>query len=68
MEDIKMSRFDKVIAGLLILKKYGEDICAEHDIIYAGGDASAVSEEDVATLEALHWHVDSSCGSYAKFV
>lgn len=69
MEGIKMSRFDQVVAGLLILKKYGEEICAEHDIIYAGGgDVSVVSTEDAATLEALNWHVDSSCDSYAKFV
>ena len=63
-----MSRYDKIVAGLLILKHYGEQICAQHDVIYAGGaDLWTVSPEDAASLEALGWHIDKSCNSYARF-
>lgn len=66
--DAKMSRFDEVVAGLLILKKYGQEICAAHDIIYAGGSASGVSTEDASALDALGWHIEEDCDSYARFV
>ena len=62
------SRYVQVLDGLAILMKYGENICAEHDIIYAGGEASAVSKEDAAELDALGWHIDESNDGYARFV
>jgi hypothetical protein len=63
-----MSTIERVIAGLTILMKYDRNIAVEHDVIYAGGDPNEVSSEDAAVLEALKWHIDRSCDSYAKFV
>lgn len=62
----EISRLDKIIAGLLILKKYGEDFAAEHDIIYAGGDPADVTPEDAAVLDELGWFHDESADSYAR--
>jgi len=62
----------KVLEGLLILKKYFPegDIAAQHDEIYAGGDASEVeiSESDKKRLDDLGWFIDEEEDSWKKFV
>jgi hypothetical protein len=63
-----VASISQVIEGLKIIHKYGNDlICAEHDIIYAGGDV-IVDEEDSKKLESLGWHWDQKTDSWARFV
>ena len=68
-----MASLNQVIKGLEILSKYdskngdSHNICAEHDIIYAGPGVE-VSEEDKKILDDLGWHWDSSADSWARFV
>ncbi len=66
-----MATTRQVIEGLEILERYKDpasagEVCAEHDVIYAGHDVS-VSEEDRARLDALGWHWDSGVDSWARF-
>jgi hypothetical protein len=61
----------KVAEGLLILSGYGEaEVCAEHEIIYAGpfNDAANISAKDQMKLEELGWHIDEDSESWAHFV
>jgi hypothetical protein len=44
----------KLAQGLLILAKYSEDVCAEHDEIYAGGEVE-LTPEDESAVKALGW-------------
>lgn len=62
MTTTKLSTLDKVIAGLQILRKYGDNFCAEHDQIWAGGDDNVVTAEDAARLEELGWFKASEGG------
>ncbi len=62
-----MTTIEQVIAGLEILKKYGNAFAADHDIIY-GPCAPNISAEDAATLEELGWHVSSEFDCYVKYV
>lgn len=63
------SKVDRIIEGLQILRKYskGWDTAAAHDIFYGPGEASQVSAEDAAALDALGWHIDKDNDSYAIF-
>ena len=58
-----------IVTGLLILLKYGEkDICAEHDIIYAGHDLhEEMSDEDKETMEKAGWLWNDGLESYFHF-
>ncbi|CAB4196673.1 hypothetical protein UFOVP1290_193 [uncultured Caudovirales phage] len=60
----------EVAEGLLIFAGYGKaDVCAEHDIIYAGPISKVdISAEDQIRLEELNWHVDEENDSWAHFV
>ena len=63
---------NRVLEGLQILAKYFHDgdFCAEHDVIYAGSDASDVeiSEDDLNRLDELGWSIDEGLDSWYKFV
>lgn len=51
-----MSSIEKVIAGLQIFSKYGGDVSAEHDRIYARPRfKETISEEDSTRLAELDW-------------
>ena len=63
-----MTTLEKVRRGLEILEKTGGDICAEHDIIYAGAADAVLDEDDVFALRELGWHVDSESGGWARYV
>ncbi len=60
----------KIAEGLLIFAGYGNtDVCAEHDIIYAGPISDVnVSIEDQMKLEDLGWYIDEENNSWAHFV
>lgn len=66
-----MATTKQVVGGLEILGRYGgaddHNICAEHDIIYAG-HGCVVSDDDRAKLEELGWHWDDDIDSWARFV
>ena len=54
-----MSGIEQVIEGLKIFAKYGGDISAEHDVIYAGPSMlskSWLSQEDESKLNELDWY------------
>lgn len=58
----------KLQEGLVILAKYGDqDLCVAHDMILIGPDASVVSDEDKAALDALGWFEHDE-GGWAHFV
>ena len=61
-----------VITGLTILLRYDPqgDICAEHDVIYAGHDVdpSRMTADDLADMEKAHWKYDTDIPSWRKFV
>jgi len=62
-----MANVSEVMQGLQVISKYSDDICAEHDCIYAGPGVK-VSKDDQAKLEELGWHWDNEAGSWARFV
>lgn len=59
-----------LIEGFTIFQRYGATgIGAEHDVIYIYGiTASAVSNEDRATLKELGFSIDGSTDSYYCYV
>lgn len=61
-----MNRIQKLIRGLQIFSEQGfEDVCAEHDVIYAGPDPTSVTSEVMAELALLGWHPDvQTCSFY----
>lgn len=67
-----MAKYSEVIEGLKLFMEIEGDkhnVCAEHDIVYAGPDAAdTLTDEQRARLEALGWHIDSESGSWARFV
>ena len=68
-----MSNAERVMKGLQIFLKYDTeaDVCAEHDIIYAGVGRKVqenLSPEDQKELKNLGWHFDKESESWAKFV
>jgi hypothetical protein len=74
-----LQQYDRIIGGLQILAKYGEQsTSAEHDVIYAGPsfwqDANArcsslgyVSDEDKVALESFGWHWSYNANSWGFF-
>jgi hypothetical protein len=65
-----MATINEVLGGLQILAKYnGEkhDICAAHDIIYAGAGVEVTPEEAVE-LDKLGWFFEKEFESWARFV
>lgn len=67
-----MAKIGDVMEGLKILLKYypDGDVCAEHDIVYAGDgpdNGKKVNKEDRKTLEELGWHIDSETESWSHF-
>jgi len=62
-------RYSDFYNAFLIFGKYSDSgfVYAEHDEVYAGPDASVVSDEDKQKLEELGWHVDENNVFY-KFV
>jgi hypothetical protein len=66
--DERLTQLQRVARGLEILGRHGgDDVYAEHDVIYAGGP-SDIGADDAATLEALGWHWDDHVNSWARFV
>jgi len=66
-----MSGIEQIIEGLKIFAKYGGDVSAEHDIIYAAPNRmrdEKISEDDVKKLAELDWSRDDSIESWYKFV
>ena len=59
-----------LIAGLQIIAKYdNNNVCAEHDVIYAGHSCwEDMSEEDCNAMETNGWHWDDDVQCYALFV
>lgn len=45
-----------------------DHVACEHDIIYAGPDPTAVSEQHKARLEELGWYADHSLDCFYRFV
>lgn len=63
-------QYEQIIEGLKILQvtsKHKHDICAEHDVIWAGGDVK-VNEEEKALLLELGWHFDFDVERWSHFV
>ena len=70
MSDTKKSQLAEIAEALLIFDKYEDPwpfLSAEHDIIYAGSP-NLVSEEDVALLKELGWHIDEDNDCFSRFV
>jgi hypothetical protein len=72
MEEGVMASVKDVLAGLLILQKYGDpdrnNIDAQHDVIYAGPDIRAkFTVADRAALRKAGWFWDSEVGSWARY-
>lgn len=67
-----MATYRDVITGLEILARAeGYDkhgVCAEHDEIYAGHDATELSEQDLLALEKAGWFRDEEVGGWKRFV
>ena len=66
-----MSGLEEVIEGLKIFAKYGGDISAEHDTIYAGPNRlrdEHLSKEDEARLVELNWGFNDGLEVWYKFV
>ena len=68
-----MASISSVIEGMRILAKYlpygaAEDLGgAKHDVIYVLPPETEVSDEDVAKLTNLGWHLDEEMG-WSRFV
>jgi hypothetical protein len=62
--------YSAFVEGFGIFHKYDgyQDLSAEHDVIYAGPDPAKVSDEDVARLEELGWHIDREYDCFRHFV
>ena len=68
-----MGNAERVAKGLLIFLKYDpdSDVCAEHDIIYAGVGRKVQDEitpEDQKELKNLGWFYEKDYESWAKHV
>lgn len=64
-----MSTIEQVIEGLKIFTKYGGDISAEHDIIYAGCMINnEISQEDQDQLTELGWKFNDGLETWYYFV
>lgn len=63
------NKIQSIVAGLqLILEsKSNKDVCAEHDIIYAG-DVSSMTSEQNEQMKSLGWHHNSEFDCWAIFV
>lgn len=61
---------EKVYEGLGILLKYGGDMDAEHDKIWAGKclHEMDMSEEDIARMKELGWFIDEEYDCWCHFV
>lgn len=60
-----LQQYDRIIGGLQILAKYGEQsTSAEHDVIYAGPcnvvDIVSSDDADLLELHGWSWHEDAS--------
>jgi hypothetical protein len=65
-----LQQYDRIIGGLQILAKYGEQsTSAEHDVLYAGPSFSRsyVSDEDKVALESFDWHWSDNANSWGFF-
>jgi len=62
--ELNMASLVEVVEGLKIIVKHCGPyaICAEHDIIYAGGDDIELSLEEIKQLEDLSWHFEDGVG------
>lgn len=66
-----MNHLEKIIAGLTIIAKYGDeyDVAAEHDVIMAGHSVHhKMTPEDQGGMEEAGWHWSESYDSYAFHV
>ena len=63
-----MTRIQEVIEGLQILAPHAGDVCAEHDIIYAGPEGAKLSPQECSRLLELGWHYSDEVDRWAKFV
>lgn len=66
-----MALLSEVIDGLKIFHKYGDghEVCAEHDVLYAGMKAQEqLTDDERGRLEELGWHYADDVGSWACFV
>jgi len=61
-----------VMTGLKILYRHDPDgdVCAEHDVIYAGADADKddLTEDETEQLDEAGWFWDDDNASWAVFV
>lgn len=69
MDDEQMSRVDRILAGIALIRKYEPhaDIAAEHDVLYFGSYATVdqMTAAEQQQMEAWHWHEDSdSCAHF----
>ena len=78
-----MASINQLRRGLDIIAKYCDpdkmSVCADHDIIYAGGEDAAnemsrrcqmtrMTDEDKVELKKMGWHFDEDSNSWAKHV
>jgi hypothetical protein len=62
-----VSKFDKIIAGLLILNRHESPQCqAEHGVLYAGCSGS-LTDIERSSLEQLGWRWDDKTSSWMVF-
>jgi len=61
----------RIKEGLEIIAKYEDDadFCAEHDVIYVGGEESTenMSDEDKHKMDELGWFIDEEFYCWSHF-
>lgn len=63
------STIEEIIEGLTILKAYGGDVGADHDILFTGPYSQEdVTAQDAEALEELGWHWNDEYSAWGHFV
>ena len=57
-----MNQIEEIATGLLILSKYNDHVCAEHDTIYGCPPHETISEEDTQLLKDGGWDLNGQDG------
>jgi hypothetical protein len=66
-----MTTIQQIVEGLQIFAKYGGDVSAEHDIIYASPNrikSEQISNEDTNKLNELDWKFNDGLEAWYYFV
>jgi len=58
----------RIALGIILLAKYEDSVCADHDVIYAGPDGTIIEPSDEKLLREYGWHIECDVGRWAFYV